>query len=217
MLTPNASPLPSCSTLVDLLRQAAGARHGQRLYTFLGEAEGEETPLTYDSLDDQARRIGAVLQQHTRPGERAILLYPPGLEYVAGFFGCLYANLVAVPAYPPDPTRLERTLPRLRAIIQDAQATVVLTTSFIASMGEFLFEQAPELRALRWVATDELPAQAGESWRRPEVEADTLAFLQYTSGSTGTPKGVKLSHGNLLHNLKLISHAFQTRPDSVGV
>ncbi|MFL5357614.1 amino acid adenylation domain-containing protein, partial [Archangium sp.] len=217
MLRPNATPLPSCSTLVDLLSQAAGARTGQRLYTFLGESEGEETPLTYDALDALARRIGAALQQLSRPGERAILLYPPGLEYVAGFFGCLYANLVAVPAYPPDPSRLERTLPRLRAIIQDAQATVVLTTAFIAGMGEFLFEQAPELRALRWVATDELPAEAEASWKRPEVEAGTLAFLQYTSGSTGTPKGVRLSHANLLHNLKLIRHAFQTGPDSVGV
>jgi amino acid adenylation domain-containing protein/non-ribosomal peptide synthase protein (TIGR01720 family) len=217
MLNPNAAPVPSCSSLVELLRQAADARHGQRLYTFLGEVEGEETTLTYDALDEQARRIGAVLQRSTRPGERVILLYPPSLEYVSGFFGCLYAGLVAVPAYPPDPSRLDRTLPRLRAIIQDAQATVVLTTSFIASMGEFLFEQAPELRALRWVATDELPPEAEASWRQPQVEANTLAFLQYTSGSTGTPKGVKLSHGNLLHNLKLISHAFQARPDSVGV
>ncbi|WPB73717.1 non-ribosomal peptide synthase/polyketide synthase [Archangium violaceum] len=217
MLHPHARSPTSAATLIDLLRQAAASRPGQRLFTFLGEGEGEETELTYDALEEQARRIGAVLQQSARLGERVILLYPPGLEYIAGFFGCLYAGLVAVPAYPPDPSRLDRTLPRLRAIIQDAQATVVLTTSFIASMGEFLFEQAPELRALRWVATDELPAEAGASWQPPEVGTQSLAFLQYTSGSTGMPKGVKLSHGNLLHNLKLISHAFQTRPDSVGV
>ncbi|MFP2906619.1 AMP-binding protein [Pyxidicoccus sp. 3LFB2] len=165
----------------------------------------------------RARRIGAVLQSLSRAGERAVLLYPPGLEYIAGFFGCLYSGLVAVPAYPPDPMRLERTLPRLRAIIRDARASVVLTTAAIQEVGEALFEHAPELAALRWVATDALPEGVESDWRSPGPSPDTLAFLQYTSGSTGTPKGVRLTHGNLLHNLGLISQAFQVRDDSVGV
>ncbi|RYZ37868.1 MAG: non-ribosomal peptide synthetase, partial [Myxococcaceae bacterium] len=207
----------AASSLVELLRQAAEARADQRLYTFLGETGEDETTLTYAALDVRARQIGAALQQRVAPGARALLLYPPGPEYIAGFFGCLYAGLVAVPAYPPDPTRLERTVPRLRAIIEDARAEVVLTTDFIASMGEFLFEQAPELRALHWMATDALPAEAAGAWRPPAVETGSLAFLQYTSGSTGAPKGVRLSHGNLLHNLESISRAFQTRPDSTGV
>src|SRR6218665_2370313 len=206
-----------CSTLLDLLTQRASETPEQRLYTFLDDAGGEEATLTYAGLERRARRIAAALQQVAAPGERVMLLYPPGLEYVAGFFGCLYAGLVAVPAYPPDPSRLGRPLPRLQAIIGDAQATVVLTTSFIASMGEFLFEQAPDLRALRWLATDELAPGTERAWRRPEVEPDSLAFLQYTSGSTGTPKGVMLSHANLLNNLELITHAFQAREDSVGV
>ncbi|RKH63065.1 amino acid adenylation domain-containing protein, partial [Corallococcus llansteffanensis] len=198
--------------------QERAATHGdRRLFTFLEDGASEESPLGYAELDLRARRIGAALQQVAAPGERVLLLYPPGLEYVAGFFGCLYAGLVAVPAYPPDPTRLERTLPRLRAIIQDARASVVLTTSFLQSMGESLFEQAPDLAALKWIATDATPEGVEQAWRRPEVTAGSLAFLQYTSGSTGTPKGVMLSHANLLHNLKLISHAFNIRRDSVGV
>ncbi|WP_147452418.1 non-ribosomal peptide synthetase, partial [Corallococcus praedator] len=210
-------PGSAASSLVELLRQAAAERADQRLYTFLGEAGEDEATLTYGALDVRARQIGAALQQRVAPGTRALLLYPPGPEYIAGFFGCLYAGLVAVPAYPPDPTRLERTVPRLRAIIEDARAEVVLTTDFIASMGEFLFEQAPELRALHWMATDALPPEAAGAWRPPVVGTDSLAFLQYTSGSTGAPKGVRLSHGNLLHNLASISRAFQTRPDSTGV
>ncbi|HEX5747348.1 MAG TPA: AMP-binding protein, partial [Archangium sp.] len=204
-------------TLVELLEEHASRNPSQHLFTFLEDTEGEESSVTYGELDQRARMIAASLQAIAAPGERVLLLYPPGLEYIAGFFGCLYAGLVAVPAYPPDPLRLERTLPRLRAVLQDAQASVVLTTSFIQSVGESLFEQAPDLGALRWVATDGLSESAADTWLRPHVEPETLAFLQYTSGSTGMPKGVMLTHGNLMHNLGLISHAFRLRPDSSSV
>ena len=215
----SASSRNAPASLVDLLLHRADSEGARRLFTFLGDEEGEEQPLSYAELDQRARRIAVALRERVPAGERVLLLYPPGLEYVAGFFGCLYAGVVAVPAYPPDPTRLDRTLPRLRAIIQDAQASVVLTTSGILSMAEFIFEQAPDFRELHWMATDELPAGLEAGWSRPEgLAADALAFLQYTSGSTGTPKGVMLSHGNLLHNLGLISHAFRVRPrESVGV
>ncbi|WP_253895921.1 non-ribosomal peptide synthetase, partial [Corallococcus exercitus] len=188
------------------------------LYTFLGDGDGEEIVWSAADLDVRARRIATALRERGAVGERVLLLYPPGLDYVAGFFGCLYAGAVAVPAYPPDPMRLERTLPRLRAIIQDARASVVLTTSGILELSDFVFEQAPDFRALHWMATDALPEGGERDWVAPEgVGAESLAFLQYTSGSTGTPKGVMLTHGNLLHNLSLIHGAFQARPDSVGV
>jgi amino acid adenylation domain-containing protein/non-ribosomal peptide synthase protein (TIGR01720 family) len=205
------------STLLDLLEERAGTNAEAPLFTFIEDSDGDEARLSHAGLLRRARRVGAALQQGVSPGERAVLLYPPGLEYVAGFFGCLASGVVAVPAYPPDPSRLERTLPRLRAIIQDAQATVVLTTSFIVSIAELLFEAAPDLRDLRWVATDELPEGLEDAWRRPALEPGSLAFLQYTSGSTGTPKGVELTHANLLHNLRLIHGAFRMHSGSAGV
>ncbi|MBU8900321.1 amino acid adenylation domain-containing protein [Corallococcus sp. M34] len=206
----------SSSTLAQLMERRAESFGERPLYSFVSDGEADEV-LSYAGLELRARRIAAVLQSLAQAGERAVLLYPPGLEYIAGFFGCLQAGLVAVPAYPPDPSRLERTLPRLRAIIRDARASVVLTTSFIQGMGEAFFADAPELAALRWLATDTVPEGAESTWRRPEATRDTLAFLQYTSGSTGDPKGVQLTHGNLLHNLGLITDAFQVHSDSVGV
>ncbi|RKG66806.1 amino acid adenylation domain-containing protein, partial [Corallococcus exercitus] len=201
-----------------LLKLVQGPSAHAPLYTFLGESDGEETVWSAADLDVRARRIATALRERGAVGERVLLLYPPGLDYVAGFFGCLYAGAVAVPAYPPDPMRLERTLPRLRAIIQDARASVVLTTSGILDLSDFVFEQAPDFRALHWMATDALPEGGERDWVAPEgVGAESLAFLQYTSGSTGTPKGVMLTHGNLLHNLSLIHGAFQARADSVGV
>ncbi|WP_375743509.1 fatty acyl-AMP ligase [Corallococcus interemptor] len=202
-------------TLIDLLDERSRRPADPRLYTFL--EDGAEVTLTRDALASSAHRIAAALQSLAAEGERAVLLYPPGADYLRGFFGCVCSGLVAVPAYPPDPSRLERTLPRLRALIADSGATVVLTTSVILSMAEFLFTDAPELRALKWVATDALEEGDAGAWKRPDVTADTLAFLQYTSGSTGAPRGVMLSHGNLLHNLGAIRRAFQTHDDSVGV
>ncbi|CAM3106872.1 amino acid adenylation domain-containing protein [Corallococcus sp. ZKHCc1 1396] len=211
------APDPSFSTLVHLLRVRARDQADLRGFTFLQDGETDEEHLTYAALDRKARAIAAVLQARGAQGERALLLYPPGLDYIAGFFGCLYAGVIAVPIYPPDPLRLARTLPRLLSISQDAQATLVLTTDLIHGMGGLLFEQAPELRELHWLATDTLDAEVAEGWRDPGVTADTRGFLQYTSGSTSSPKGVVLTHGNLLHNSKLIHACFGHSPQSQGV
>ncbi len=213
MLPPR--PLPYHSW-IELLDDKAARSATQLLYTFLDDSGAEEGRMTQGDLARRARQIAGALQQVLKPGDRAVLLYSPGLEYIAGFLGCLYANVVAVPAFPPDPARLNRTLPRLQSIIQDSQAQVVLTVSFIAGMAEAFAEHAPELRALRWIATDELPAGTDTAWKKPEVGPETLAFLQYTSGSTGTPRGVMLSHANLMQNLRQATSQFGISTESIG-
>ncbi len=201
-------------TLIALLRRRALRQPAQRAYTFLLDGEREERPLTYGELDRQARAIAALLQSFCREGERALLLYPPGLDYIAAFFGCLYAGVIAVPAYPP---RNDRALPRLQAILQDAAATVVMTTEAIFSKMDSLFKRAPELQLLKWIATD-LSIEGGEEgWREPAIHPDHLAFLQYTSGSTGTPKGVMLTHRNMLHNEAAIYERFGHSEESIVV
>ena len=190
-----ARPRAGCSTLVELLRQRALEAPDRVVYTFLKDGELEDpTELTYGRLDEQARAVAAWLQERGAAGERALLLYPPGLEFMAGFFGCLYAGVVAIPAYPP---RSRRKDARLHEIVADAQASVALTTSATLSGLEGLRAEDPVLGGLRWLATDDLPLGAG--WRAPRITHDTLAFLQYTSGSTVAPRGVMVTHANVLH------------------
>ncbi|RKH34972.1 AMP-dependent synthetase [Corallococcus praedator] len=209
--------LQDVSTLVELSRRRAEQRPDQLAYTFLVDGDSEEAHLTYGDLDRRARAIGAALQARGARGERVLLLYLPGLEYVAAFVGCLYAGAVAVPAYPPDPMRLARTLPRLEAVIQDARARFALTTGFIQGFMESMGEQSAALAGLSWLATDAVEDSEAGAWKDPGTAREALAFLQYTSGSTGTPKGVMLSHGNLLANSLAIHQCFEHSDDSRGV
>lgn len=213
-LDPPAGP----ATLVDLLRQRAECQADDRAYTFLVDGESEEVNLTYGELDRQARAIGAWLESQDLKGQRALLLYPPGLDFIATLFGCHYADVVAVPAYPP---RMNRAPSRIQAIAADAGATVALTTDAVLERVRPLIDQTSDLKGLRWLSTDRTAHGADQGyerqWQRPQITGDTLALLQYTSGSTGSPKGVMLSHSNLLHNSALIAYAFEHTRSASGV
>ncbi|HBE28642.1 MAG TPA: hypothetical protein DDW25_07100, partial [Ktedonobacter sp.] len=196
------------STLVELLRYRAIHQPEQHAYTFLRQGESGDAHLTYGELDRQAMAIAALLQSRDAVGKPALLLHPPGLEYIAAFFGCLYAGTIAVPAYPP---RSARTMPRIQAIVADTQAKMVLSTAEALSDLQRCFAHLPEMESLEWVTTNTIPAHLADEWRKPELDRDSLAFLQYTSGSTALPKGVMITHGNLLHNLWLMKqHCEQT-------
>jgi pristinamycin I synthase-3/4 len=207
-------PAPAVSTVVDLLRSRAGEGPDLPLYTFLAEGEREAGALTRGALDGRARAIAAALQEAGLAGERALLLFPPGLDFVAAFFGCLYAGVVAVPAYPPRASRVEA---RLWEIFRDARPRAVLTTAALRARLEGARDRAPELAAARWIATDLVPDEAAGGWRDPDLEPGSLAFLQYTSGSTSSPKGVMVTHGNLIHNERMIQSAFRQAEGSVVV
>ena len=193
------------TTLVELLRLRANSQYNGANYIFSYDGEAEEISWSYSVLDMKARGIAAALQSRGLAGKHAVLLYPPGLEFIGAFFGCLYAGVVAVPAYPPDPARLNRSLPRFQAIVADSNAVVVLGTQSILSKVGPLLNQA----GLLFIATDEIQDDQAEQWRSPDVIDETIAFLQYTSGSTGRPKGVMLTHKNLLHNAGLVYRAVE--------
>lgn len=215
----SALPKHEHLTLASLLRHRAEELGDALLYRFLGtgEAQGPKTELSFRDVDLAARTVAARVPSTVPPGARAVLLYPPGLDFACAFFACAMRGLVAVPAYPPDPLRLARSLPRLRAIAADCQATVILTTKQIAQMAGGLTAMAPELAALHWVATDQLEGEALAPSEVAVRQPEELAFLQYTSGSTGSPKGVRVSHAQILHNEVHIAQLFGAHRGSVGV
>ncbi|WP_392535598.1 AMP-binding protein [Nostoc sp. C117] len=188
------------STLVELLQYRLEYQTHHNTYTFLKDGETETEYLNYQQLEQKARAIGAYLQSLNAYGTRVVLLYPPGLEFIAGFFGCLYAGAIAVPTYLPRP---DQTLNRLDAIVTDAEAELAFTTTALVNYLQSRFAENPKLVALKLIATDNITNIIDADWHQPEINTDTLAFLQYTSGSTGAPKGVMISHGNIMHNLAM--------------
>ncbi|MGA7932233.1 MAG: fatty acyl-AMP ligase, partial [Kovacikia sp.] len=202
------------SSFVDLLHGRAQNQPEKAAYVFLDRGETESYTLTYKELDTRAKAIAAHLQNLSGPGERALLLYPPGLDYITAFLGCLYAGVVAVPAYPP---RNNQNSTRLQAIVTDAQAKIVLTTTSFMSSIERWLKQEPQLATMNWLTTDDIANDDQTNWHQPAITRETLAFLQYTSGSTGMPKGVMVSHGNLMHNSASIHYCFADTPQSQGV
>ncbi|MDJ0601610.1 MAG: fatty acyl-AMP ligase [Crocosphaera sp.] len=191
--------------LVNLLRNRAINQPQKVAYTFLENGETELINLTYETLDSEARNLGAKLQSLNLTGERALLLYPPGVEFISAFFGCLYAGVIPVPLYPP---KRNQNLSRLQSVMANAEAKLALTTKLVLGNIEKHFNSTPDLAALTWLTTDNTQDNLGDQWYLPELGTDAIAFLQYTSGSTGNPKGVMVTHKNLLHNEQMIEQAF---------
>ena len=204
----------SCQSFVEVLQCQAAQPSSSNGYTFLTYSDLPDASLSYRQLDQQARAIAAVLQQQTRKGDRALLLFPSGLDYLAAFFGCLYAGVVAVPAYPP---RRNQKLTRLQKIVADANAEVALTTSETFGLMQTQLAQTKDLSSLHYVITNNIDEDVASDWHQSEISKDTIAFLQYTSGSTGTPKGVIISHENLLSNQQMIQSGFGHNQETIFV
>jgi acyl-CoA synthetase (AMP-forming)/AMP-acid ligase II len=208
------------STIVDILRDRATNQPTQVGYTFLADGENESGRLTYATLDKQARAIAARLQAICVKGDRVLVVYPyqAGLEFIAAFFGCLYAGVVAVTDNPP---RHQKAIAQLQKRLISSQATVGLTTKAILDSVKEQFQQNPDtvgkLGEITWIASDEVEEDIAAAWVKPKLDRDMVAFLQHTSGSTGMPKGVMVTHGNILHNSEIVYQAFGHRDDSQGV
>jgi acyl-CoA synthetase (AMP-forming)/AMP-acid ligase II len=200
---------PAASTFVELLRGRSRDDSAQRAFSFSSDGGRDAHSITYAQLDERARAVAALLQTCGLAGERALLVYPPGLDFVAALFGCLYAGWIAVPAYPPA----ARTRSRLLSVERDARPAVLLTSDAWRAR----HASEPELEHLDQLATDTLPTNLANEWHAPDIELDDLAILQYTSGSTGAPRGVMLSHANLVHNTRQIERRFEIDSASRGV
>ena len=201
----------SYANFAESLQHHARTIPEQLAYRFLVDGRDSEVTITFAELDRAARAAAATLQRHCVPGDRVLILLKPGLDYVTGFLGCLYAGLIAVPAYPPGATK---TLDRLDGILGDCNPAAALTTrEDTEAIRTRLAETAPATQVLD---ITQLETTASD-WRPVAVTRSDAAFLQYTSGSTGTPKGVVVTHGNLIHNSQSIHENFSTHQGSHNV
>ncbi|MCI4669709.1 MAG: AMP-binding protein [Bacteroidia bacterium] len=201
--------IPSLNHLLDLRCQEIGDK---TLYTFIGKDLSPIKELTYSQFRQSALKIASHLRKYTQPGDRAVLLFPPSLDYVEAYFGCLYAGVIAVPVFPPQ---MGRQIGRVMQIVQDSKPSAFMSTGVVFDQVKMIAPQWVKAAGDNWLSTDRLdeidldpPHEAGRQ---------DVAFLQYTSGSTGNPKGVVISHENLLVNEEMIRRGFGTDEHTQGV
>jgi acyl-CoA synthetase (AMP-forming)/AMP-acid ligase II len=206
----------SYTNIVELLFDRA-ARHPDRTaLTFLGDGENVTRTFTYASLHEHVSAVATQLAEHAAPGDRALLLFPNGADYVVAFLACLYSGVIAVPAYPPQ-SPSPQSWSRLVSMAKDAAPRVVLTESALLPAISAAQGMVQELAGVRALATDAVDIAAAERFRPARPRPEAIALLQYTSGSTALPKGVMVSHANIVAGERAIEAAFSMQADDVVV
>lgn len=187
-------------TVVDALYNHATRRAQSFAYGCVSSQGTLQDTLTYEELLNRAESIARELLECCDPGDRAVLLFHGGSEFIVSLFGCLIAGVIAVPAYPvrvpASATQPARNYERLIPIFADAQPKVALTTRPVLDRQPELAGKEFVFSNPKWLAIEEIKQQPIGS--RPRVSASNIALLQYTSGSTSIPKGVIVSHHNLI-------------------
>jgi acyl-CoA synthetase (AMP-forming)/AMP-acid ligase II len=192
--------IEAATNVVDLFRRRVGERGDAPAVTVVADDVGAPVTVSYAELDRRARAVAALLR-HRTPGDRVVLLFPSGPDFVAAFLGALYAGMVVVPA--PLPGRYAHQRRRVSAIAADSGARTVLTgTADLEVVRDWARQEPTDVDVL-----DIATPTDGDPFVEPTLTRTDLAMLQYTSGSTGDPKGVMVSHGNLLHNVGSLGRA----------
>ncbi|MCG8327586.1 MAG: AMP-binding protein [Chitinophagales bacterium] len=194
------------NSVAELIQQRAISHPDYVILTYLADGENDEQSLTYQEFDRQAKLVAGYLQEKGLKGERILLLFPQGLEYMIALFGCFYAGVIAVPAYPP---RNNRNLQRLQAIMQNCDAAAILTDR---SGKDYMFKMEHDFSAFPIMAYEDV-VSAGKTWQLHQIDGEDIAYLQYTSGSTGSPKGVIVRHINMVVNAACCHEAY---PDDMA-
>ncbi|MEU6217875.1 fatty acyl-AMP ligase [Streptomyces sp. NPDC047022] len=206
-------------TLFQLLTEHASRQPDRIAFRYLvtGDCDGEVQEVSYGQLARRARAIAAWIQDRGLSGSRVMLLHPSGAEFVCAFLGCLASGAVAVPGVPPQGrSQNHRALIRMKRLIADADARLILGGREVVGLLDRLAPHLPELDGIARVATEDITDDWAGSWREPALTADSVAFLQYTSGSTAAPRGVMVTHGNLLDNERVVTERMGHTPDAIA-
>lgn len=196
---------------VEILNYRAKFQADRTAFVFL-DSPNSKVELTFEQLHEKATAIAAELQKYNASGERGLLLYNPGIEFIIAFLGCLYAKVIPVPVHP---VRNQREISRLTGIVEDSQIKFVLTTDNFAANFRQLYRDIPYINNSQWLVTNLVLQEAGHNWKMPVIQDSDIAFMQYTSGSTGQPKGVMVKHSNLIHNQQAIKQGFQHTKETI--
>jgi acyl-CoA synthetase (AMP-forming)/AMP-acid ligase II/acyl carrier protein len=192
-------------TFVDVLERHTKNFPDKVAYHLLEDGITETDRITYGELNSRVKSMAAYFQSNFSKGDRALMLFPSGLEFPISLVSCFYSGIIAVPAYPP---RKNRMFHRFEAILKDCNPAFILTTRKIFEDIQKNFSEEESLKNSRYVIYEDFSIDPGPSWQRAEIRTDDIALLQYTSGSTGTPNGVMVSHGNIMHNSEFIKQSF---------
>jgi len=199
-------------TLPQILAERATSMGDQPLYHYMAPKAMQPVTLTYRELHDYSCNLAAMLRSLGFEGKKALLMYPPGLDFIKTFFGCMQGNVSAIPMYIPPGNTPDN---RLFAISQTVDIAVTLTVKAKeAQVRSFVDQLFPGKESLI-ICTDELP-QTGPVDVDWSIDADLPPLIQFTSGSTSNPKGVVVSHANLVHNQYMIARGFHRHAQTRG-
>jgi acyl-CoA synthetase (AMP-forming)/AMP-acid ligase II len=204
------------TSLVSALRSHACSFPERRAYVFLDERGKESAALTYAGLDQHAAVVADMLSVRARRGDRVLLVFPPGLDFIVAFFGCLYAGMIAVPCVLPRHRGVRESSIK---ILEDCSPAIGLTADEALKLVRDAYGIAAGAGNPEWigVTSTQLEGRKPGASQGPAPPAQSIAYLQYTSGSTSAPKGVMVSHGNLCANIEMISLADKLDRDSTRV
>ena len=206
-------PLPG-NNMVEVFEKNCSLHPDKVIYYYLEDGFNESARIVFSQMNRRVKSVAAALQSRFTKGDRALMLFPSGIEFIVSLFGCFYSGVIGVPAYPP---RKNRMFDRFESIVKDGSPSVILTTSKIRDdiMKNFSGEEC--LKGLDFIVYEEIEDEMEYRWKDPGTKPEDIALLQYTSGSTGAPSGVMVSHRNMIQNSEYIKHAFGHDEGAFGV